>query len=61
MARELFEHLVTVFDCAKTDACIALSFGWMQLTQVITVWPSLCSSKVIVVQNRPGSSALPAP
>src|SRR5688572_23373296 len=33
MARELFERLVTVFDCAKTDACIALSFGWMQLTQ----------------------------
>ena len=33
MARELFERLVTVFDCAKTDACIALSFGSMQLTQ----------------------------
>src|SRR5262245_11390269 len=33
MARELFERLVTVFDCAKADARIALSFGWMQLTQ----------------------------
>ena len=33
MARELFERLVTVFDCAKADGRIALSFGWMQLTQ----------------------------
>ena len=33
MARELFERLVTVLDCAKADGRIALSFGWMQLTQ----------------------------
>ena len=33
MARELFERLVTVFNCAKADARIAPSFGWMQLTQ----------------------------
>src|SRR5689334_13164460 len=33
MACELFERLVTVFDCAKADARIALSLGWMQLTQ----------------------------
>src|ERR1700741_883076 len=33
MARELFERLVTVFDCAKADARVALRFGWMQLAQ----------------------------
>ena len=33
MARELFERLVTVFDCTEADGRIALSFGWMQLTQ----------------------------
>src|ERR1700745_3734690 len=33
MARELFKRLVTVFDSAKADGRIALSFGWMQLTQ----------------------------
>ena len=33
MARELFERLVTVFDCAKADGRIAPSLGWMQLTQ----------------------------
>src|SRR5262245_32395917 len=33
MARELFERLVTVFDCTKADRSIAPSFGWMQLTQ----------------------------
>src|SRR4030088_1574520 len=33
MARELFERLVTVFDCTEADARVALCFGWMQLTQ----------------------------
>src|SRR5690242_16379552 len=33
MACQLFERLVAVFDCAKSDGPIALSFGRMQLTQ----------------------------
>src|ERR1700716_2606150 len=33
VARELFERLVTVFDCTEADARVALCFGWMQLTQ----------------------------
>jgi len=33
MARELFERLVTIFDCTEADARVALCFGWMQLTQ----------------------------
>src|SRR5262245_1398147 len=33
MARELFERLVTVFDCAKADGRIAPSFGCVQLAQ----------------------------
>src|SRR5262245_51001691 len=33
MARKLFERLVTVLDRTKADARIALSLGWMQLTQ----------------------------
>src|SRR6185369_319428 len=33
MARELFERLVTIFDCTEADGRVAPRFGWMQLTQ----------------------------